>query len=944
MSASEVTHADPFGLDALRAATLDAWRSSPTRLREDLATEHDLTTVGYRDRVCTELVANAADAATAGRVAGEVAVWADGDRLHVANTGAPLTAAGVESLTAMRVSAKSDPGQVGRFGVGFNATAAVADRIEIRSGTGSMVFDKAKTADAVREAGIDADDVPVLRLAWPTDARPADGHATEVVLHLRDGISASGLLADLDRQAPDLLLELPALQSMWVGESRFVAIREVLSDESATDALVHDALVSDALVTGEVARRTHIRITRTGTPEPADRTHTWWEAAESGTRWAVEIGENGPLIAGRDVLRAPTPTDIELTLPARCITDLPLTADRRRLHPSADIDQVAQGYSDLVGMLEARWRPLLVPGDGLTVGPEDARLTQAVLDALRDRAWVPAADGGDLNPDRAVLIADLTDDLAAVLGPVMADLVHPSVSGPRHRARLRRVGVVEIGWAALAERLTGVAREPQWWHGLYAALSPLITSAADADELGAMPVPRSDGRMSIGARGLSVIAGAHVAPSWIPTIDADALHPLLERLGAERVSVAQTLDDPVLRARIESADDLDDDELLRLAREVASVVVADSDAAVPDWLRTILLPDADGDFSPADELLLPGSPIADVLVDDSPFGRVDAGFVEEVGVDVVRRMGAGWGFLLLREELPVGPDHDLDDEERWWDSLTEPPETLTAVRDLDLVDDDRWPAALTLLLDDEEIARSLTDRAGYTAWWLRHHAVIDGRPLGWYRAPSDATFAGLLDPLDHPHADDLAAALAGPRIESAVDAANLLEHLADPGRDVGAGVVVRAYAALVDAVRGGRLDPSDSVVPQRVRTVDGGVHADAMVVDRPWLVPVLPPDRMVLAGFSAQESSAAVLADLLDLPLATDVIDAEVVGAGVAFTADSVDAVLFSAASGIEIVGPLVRVHDDLVVEVRTAHGPTAEHHVDWWVDDRGITHLRRRG
>ena len=65
----------------------------------------------------------AADAAAAAGVAGRLAVWVDGTELHVANTGSPLTDAGVRSLAALRVSAKTadDSGarQIGRFGGGF---------------------------------------------------------------------------------------------------------------------------------------------------------------------------------------------------------------------------------------------------------------------------------------------------------------------------------------------------------------------------------------------------------------------------------------------------------------------------------------------------------------------------------------------------------------------------------------------------------------------------------------------------------------------------------------------------------------------------------------------------------------------------------------------------------------------------------------------------------
>ena len=47
--------ADPFETAALRAAVLDAWSRTPTRLREDANTEEDHATGYYRDRVVVEL-------------------------------------------------------------------------------------------------------------------------------------------------------------------------------------------------------------------------------------------------------------------------------------------------------------------------------------------------------------------------------------------------------------------------------------------------------------------------------------------------------------------------------------------------------------------------------------------------------------------------------------------------------------------------------------------------------------------------------------------------------------------------------------------------------------------------------------------------------------------------------------------------------------------------
>ncbi len=144
---------------------------------------------------------------------------------------------------------------------------------------------------------------------------------------------------------------------------------------------------------------------------------------------------------------------------------------------------------------------------------------------------------------------------------------------------------------------------------------------------------------------------------------------------------------------------------------------------------------------PPDQLLLPGAPLADVLDADSLSGPSTPPSWTGFGADALRAGRVGWGFTVLRADLPTGPEHDLDDEDAWWDTLADDPETLIAVRDLDLVDPDRWAQALTLLAAEPDTASALGDRTGYTAWWLRTHAEIDGHPLGLLRAADDDTFA-----------------------------------------------------------------------------------------------------------------------------------------------------------------------------------------------------------
>ncbi|GAC58772.1 hypothetical protein GOHSU_49_00010, partial [Gordonia hirsuta DSM 44140 = NBRC 16056] len=390
---------DPFGTAALRTATLAGWRDSPTRLAEDVAAEADLRRIGYRDRWLTELAANAADAATADGLAGTLQIRADGALLRVANTGAPLTVAGVRALTALRVSPKmrppaqsaaaehaSDPmpaGPVGRFGVGFRATS-FADRVDILSQTGSITFDRARTAAAAGTA-----QVPAQRLAWPIPGSPPEGFATEVVLHCADAAQAAELVAQARTQAPDLLLELPALASITV------------ADEHLT-------------------RRTHEAVV-TVDCDGAPIAH-WLTAGAGGNRWLVPVDPPvrpgapwriRPLTA--DVLRSPTPTEIALTLPARLITDLPLTPDRRGLDPGADLATAAAGYTDLVQLASPQQAHLLVPEPALGGGRDDAILREAITAELLATAWVPAADGGRLRPDRTWLLPGLTDALAALL-------------------------------------------------------------------------------------------------------------------------------------------------------------------------------------------------------------------------------------------------------------------------------------------------------------------------------------------------------------------------------------------------------------------------------------------------------------------------------------------------------------------------------------------------
>lgn len=261
---------DPFGTAEIRRRVLAGWRASPARFREDANAEEDFALGGYRDRLVVELAQNAADAAVRAGAPGRLRLTLTSDALLAANTGEPLTAAGVQALATLRASHKADPADepdpadergpvdeperptagpagterggpgageepdersgrvpavVGRFGVGFAAVTTVSDEPEVHSADGGVRFSRRDTAAEVRAIGELADElarrsgqVPALRLPYP--AAPAgpggrtvpDGFDTLVRLPLRDAdaytIARRALLAVDDT----LLLALPALE------------------------------------------------------------------------------------------------------------------------------------------------------------------------------------------------------------------------------------------------------------------------------------------------------------------------------------------------------------------------------------------------------------------------------------------------------------------------------------------------------------------------------------------------------------------------------------------------------------------------------------------------------------------------------------------------------------------------------------------------------------
>jgi len=695
--------ADPFGTAGLRRRVLAAWSASPARFREDANAEEELALGGYRDRLVVELAQNAADAAARAGVPGRLRLTLRGGVLAAANTGAPLDAEGVESLSTLRASSKREEaadGAVGRFGVGFAAVLAVSDEPAVLSLPGGVRWSLAEAQALAAEQDSLAEElrrrdghVPLLRLPLAAEGSPPEGYDTVVVLPLRDSAAQDltrRLLTGIDDA---LLLTLSGLTEVVVdtgeGPARTLTRRELPpAHDQAGPGVV---LVADE--SGE--RRWHVasaggelapELLRDRTVEERHRPH--WSVT-----WAVPAGTDTPGAVAA-VVHAPTPTDEPLGVPALLIASFPLDSTRRHIAPGPLteflVDRAAEAYAALLrergaergegeeSVVEREDGLRLVPGP-LGQGELDGQLRRAILRLLPDVPFLPAAEGGAaLRPRDAVLLEGADAQVVQAMAEVLPGLLP---AGLERRQELRTLGVRRMALAETVDQLANLDREPAWWRNLYGALL-----GADREALGALPVPLADGRKVTGPRRVLVPSGTEVSAEdlallGLRLVHPEAAHPLLEKLGAGVATPIGVLETPELRAAVlRSVDSDDQDESEEVAEAVLRIVRAAGigpsgggaaeDAAAdpravasgPDaypWLAWLALPDEDGELVAAGELVLPGSPLA-AIVDEDDAVFLDEEWAERWGAGVLRAVGVGYSLGLVRaEEVVLDPD-DLD--------------------------------------------------------------------------------------------------------------------------------------------------------------------------------------------------------------------------------------------------------------------------------------------
>ncbi|WBB58585.1 molecular chaperone Hsp90 [Streptomyces sp. WMMC500] len=739
--------ADPTA--RLRAAALDAWAASAARFREDANAEEDLALGGYRDRLVVELAQNAADAAARAGVPGRLRLTLDvsgrpgetaaeptpgggaaddgagaGDDaraaagvLAVANTGAPLDAAGVESLSTLRASAKrgEDTGEaVGRFGVGFSAVLAVSDAPEVVSRGGAGVrWSLAEARELVRttaarnpaladEAARRDGHVPLLRLPLPLAEAGApavpEGYDTAVRLPLRDPAAAAltrRLLAGIDDA---LLLALPGLDEVVVETPEGVrTLRRradgpytVIEDTGRTDrqprALPGDEAAAEPAPAPQPPAVTRYRTrTAAGRLDPhllADRPVEERLRPTWTVTWAVPVAADGTPVAPATapVLHAPTPTDEPLGVPALLIASFPLEPTRRHLAPGPLTDFLVARAADAYAGLLADWDPLtpgtidLVPGP-LGRGELDGALRAGILRLLPEIAFLPPATPEEgakpqpLRPRDALVAEGAGAETVRRLGDVFPHLLP---AGLERRGELRTLGVARVPLGELVERLAGAERPAAWWHGLYDSLA-----GTDPEELGGLPVPLADGRVVVGPRQVLLPAGgdaadgtqsARLARLGLRVADPVAAHPVLEQLGAVPATPRAVLTTPQVRAAVAGSLDAGEvwfdegpEEGAPGPEELADIVlglVRDAHLEPGDepWLGALALPDEDGDPAPAGELVYPGSPFA-AVIRPGELAVCAADLVERWGEEPLTAVGVQADFVLVRaEDVVLDPD------------------------------------------------------------------------------------------------------------------------------------------------------------------------------------------------------------------------------------------------------------------------------------------------
>jgi superfamily II DNA or RNA helicase len=710
-------------IEQKRRSRLDAYRIERGDIREHYGIEQTVLAGGYGYRQVLELVQNGADAILEAEAAGEgpdgvrrIHVLLLGDRLYTANTGAPLSAEGVDALLQSHSSPKR-ANQIGRFGLGFKSLLRLGGRLDVLSTSGSLRFDPDRCRRELREE-FRVEEAPGLRLAWPLDTNEerrldprlaAFEWAATVVraeIRVQDQTQVHDhLRQEIEHFPAEFVLFLPVPVTLHLevhggGESvpRLLRREDDAEDNGIATTVLHDSSQQRRwrVVTKEV------RVDDAAAQEDATHIHG---RAHVPVSWAVPL-DAGREEAGRFWAFFPTQTPSYLA----GILNAPwkLNSDRNAIIGGEWNEALMREAARVV----AQHLPSLAtaddPGRPLDAFPRQLARQDELAAPLVEEMWTRLEDAevvadaaGNLREPRAMWRHPRGDpDLAAAWTGLASDetcrqFVHPSCERSERASRLEHLArrlETRAGGNTDAPRLRkAVARD---WFAAVATTErdQAIATFRLADSFAAaVPkkewetiratlaiVPTEDGRLVVPGEAVVAPSGCEIAGR---AVMADFLQQNREACRiAQEVLGVMVLDEAgwrrLLQDDLTSAQQARQDQDNRWRRfwsalRAAPGSVRDSFASA-NGVR-IRVRRRDGHWSPPDEVLIPGRVIGagetgdanqKFLVDDEENGD-DRELLTAIGVS----------------DLPEGscePDHSAKPFSEWrsnmrqdfWRSLT----------------------------------------------------------------------------------------------------------------------------------------------------------------------------------------------------------------------------------------------------------------------------------